>query len=341
MNYLNTLIQKSQLTTKQMTFQLKSKNGTTIKLIDGEQAVKEFSKIDRFISNMSKFDLQSRLDCIDDATIEKYIDFITKQILPWESKYAEAIENIVKLMNEKANDVLSHCNFPSEIFVILTNGKDEASAAYCRNLNLIILPTNKFNSKVRKVVQSLEKLNLDETKELANGEDWFTTFPHELFHILSRNNIPLRDKLYESIGYFSTAIVGLPEESKDLKITNPDAPVTEHYIKLTCKQSPDKELCLAPVLIASKPYTTEQKDFFSYLTTRFVAIDEKTRMIDSTYEPISYSDVNGFYEKIGRNTKYIIHPEEILADNFVLVLQNNLQVPSPNIVKTMRDIIVN
>ena len=27
----------------------------------------------------------------------------------------------------------------------------------------------------------------------------------------------------------------------------------------------------------------------------------------------------GFYEQIGKNTQYIIHPDEVLADNFIIM----------------------
>ena len=47
----------------------------------------------------------------------------------------------------------------------------------------------------------------------------------------------------------------------------------------------------------------------------------------------------GFYDKIGLNTKYIIHPEEILADNFVILVQGKTDIPSPEIIESMRNIL--
>jgi hypothetical protein len=38
--------------------------------------------------------------------------------------------------------------------------------------------------------------------------------------------------------------------------------------------------------------------------------------------------------RIGRNTEYIIHPEEILADNFVLLV-NGAKAPSPEILQKL------
>ena len=45
-----------------------------------------------------------------------------------------------------------------------------------------------------------------------------------------------------------------------------------------------------------------------------------------------------FHEQIGRNTEYIIHREEVLADNFVLLVNGGNDVPSPRIIREMRQI---
>ena len=47
----------------------------------------------------------------------------------------------------------------------------------------------------------------------------------------------------------------------------------------------------------------------------------------------------GFYGQVGHNTDYIIHPEEILADNFALLLLEEKGVRSPEIIKKMKDIL--
>ena len=36
---------------------------------------------------------------------------------------------------------------------------------------------------------------------------------------------------------------------------------------------------------------------------------------------LNLDEVEGFYEQIQRNTNYIIHPDEILADNFIFLVQ--------------------
>jgi hypothetical protein len=50
--------------------------------------------------------------------------------------------------------------------------------------------------------------------------------------------------------------------------------------------------------------------------------------------------VSGFMEQVGRNTDYVIHPEEILADNFALLVLNEQNVASPEILRKMREVLM-
>jgi hypothetical protein len=53
----------------------------------------------------------------------------------------------------------------------------------------------------------------------------------------------------------------------------------------------------------------------------------------------SPEEVSGFFEQDRHNTKYVIHPEEILADDFALVILDEQNVPSPEILEKMRRIL--
>ena len=69
---------------------------------------------------------------------------------------------------------------------------------------------------------------------------------------------------------------------------------------------------------------------------------------NQTYEPV-YADnfpvlleveeIDGFFEQIGKNSNYIIHPEEILADNFSLLVMGQ-KVPSPWVLDKLKGFLV-
>ena len=52
-------------------------------------------------------------------------------------------------------------------------------------------------------------------------------------------------------------------------------------------------------------------------------------VIDPKKEP-------AFFEKVGKNTNYIIHPDEILADNFVHLVIGTKNLSTPRIIDEMR-----
>jgi hypothetical protein len=55
-------------------------------------------------------------------------------------------------------------------------------------------------------------------------------------------------------------------------------------------------------------------------------------------KPVFYlfNEVSNFLEQVGTNTQYIIHPEEILADNFTEVIIGNAEVPDKWLIDEMK-----
>ena len=67
------------------------------------------------------------------------------------------------------------------------------------------------------------------------------------------------------------------------------------------------------VIYATKPY--EGGNFFQYLNIGLVPIDKNAgKAIEENGKAIIYSveEASDFYDKMGRNTGYIIDPEEVL-----------------------------
>ena len=48
---------------------------------------------------------------------------------------------------------------------------------------------------------------------------------------------------------------------------------------------------------------------------------------------------SGYLDQVGRNTGYIIHPDEILAENFVKLIHGMTNVPSPVVIAGMRSVL--
>jgi hypothetical protein len=129
------------------------------------------------------------------------------------------------------------------------------------------------------------------------------------------------------------------------KITNPDAPKNDHCIRIQV----DGQAHWAVPILFSKSGTYNVKrggEFFDYLEFRFLLVerDVKSAFVTPAYDGqkprlAEMQQVSGFLEQVGRNTKYIIHPEEILADNFALLLSPKRDLPSPEIIEKMEEIL--
>lgn len=83
---------------------------------------------------------------------------------------------------------------------------------------------------------------------------------------------------------------------------------------------------------------------FQYLTFRLMLVERQGdvwRPVKEDGEPVLLEtiEVPTFFERIGRNTRYIIHPEEVLAENFVLLVNNKEDVPTPRILAEMKRVL--
>ena len=211
-------------------------------------------------------------------------------------------------------------HLPERIDLIKTTGNDEGAAPYTRGTS-IILPRRRAGQSAK----GLERL-----------------FYHELFHIISRGSPKLRDQLYRIIGYEKCGVVLLPGDMMSRRISNPDAPVVEHCIQVS---KDDKSYWTAPVLFSRTPkYDPETGGtFFRYLEFRLMGIDRKSAKATlKNGKPVFFKpdEVEGFFEQIGRNTGYIIHPEETLANNFVHLMTGKQDLKNPEIPEKIEAILM-
>ena len=204
--------------------------------------------------------------------------------------------------------------FPKKILFIKTTGAEEGQAFYTRD-TAIMMPE-----------KAIDEADTGLLKK---------TIAHELFHILSRSNTPLREKLYEAIGFTNCGEIQFPSELNARKITNPDAPRNDHSIRLRVE---GKEVSAVPILFSNAPKYDVARggEFFRYLQFRFLLL---TKTAAAQSQLVAPEQVAGFFEQVGRNTNYVIHPEEILADNFALLILDERNVPSPEILEKIRRIL--
>ncbi len=291
--------------------QLQLGSGSTIVFATPDEGRQILTTRDDFVQRMSPFDRAARMKTDLDVSEERYLEFVGENILAWNETEIEKMTLAVQGIQDQLKALA--VPFPSKVYVIKTTGNEEGGAAYTRS-NAVVLP----KSMLAAPIASLQK-----------------TICHELFHVMSRAHPDLREKLYPVIGFVKCGEVEFPANLKSRKITNPDAPRNDHCIQLRVG---DKECWAVPILFSNVArYDTQRGGaFFRYLQFQLLLVEHPDNTettdasrVDSEPKLVDVRQVSGFYEQVGRNTGYIIHPEEILADNFAFLVlrRSNLLLP--------------
>jgi len=153
---------------------------------------------------------------------------------------------------------------------------------------------------------------------------------HEVFHLISRYDKNLREKIYALIGFFPHNVdLNIPSTIKDRWLTNPDGVSTEYYIQL---KDDVKSAKAVPLILSNKEkFTSANPTFFSYLQFDLFELDEENGTLkhgDNLSTTLTDGMMPGFFEQIKDNTQYIIHPDEIAADNFIYAItRSNIEDP--------------
>lgn len=161
---------------------------------------------------------------------------------------------------------------------------------------------------------------------------------HEIFHVLSREQSFRRDTLYQIIGFQPCRLEETPW-MKSRRLSNPDVPSGAYYLD-TGGKTPG---AVIPWLHAA--HVAFDSEVHGGFGGHFGFGLLSVAVVDGTCNPhqsavgipviLSPGDVPGFFAAIGRNTGYIIHPEEVLADNFVFLLTRRKDLPNPEIVEQL------
>ena len=294
--------------------------GTDIIFAGVEDAKKRLTEKDEFIKSLSPFDRSARLMTDKPVSEEEFLKYAAEQVMPWTDDDIKRLRPVIGSVSAKLKRFKLH--YPQKILLIKTTGLEEGGAAYSRP-NGIVIPQNML-------IQNYIGLEM--------------TLIHELFHIFTANNPKLKEALYGVIHFQECNEIELPEKFRDIKITNPDGIKNDHYIEV---KHQDNVIQVVPLLYSSSDKYDAAKggSFFNYLRINFLVIEkagEKWRYKPGeNNEPvlIEFSQVPDYFEKIGFNTSYTFSPDEILAENFVLLVQQTEPVKSEWVIEGMRKIL--
>jgi hypothetical protein len=296
-------------------------DNTQVVFASVEEAQKILTARDPYINSLTPFDRKVRMNSQEPVSEKNHLDFVGEQALPWSQYEKIRAEAAIKNLATRLKDY--DLNLPPGIPLVKTTGKEEGGAAYCRG-DAIVLPQNILN------------------RPGAGLEGLIT---HELFHIFTKNNPKTREALYRIINFKRCeGKTELPGKLLEMEVTNPDVPVERYYVEVAHQ---GENIKVIPLITVPNFDASKNGPFFGYLKLELVEVER----VENGYsyvrkegdEPLVFTarELPDYFKKIGENTGYVIHPEEILADNFTIMVMGRQPVKSKWVIDKMRDLLAN
>lgn len=277
-----------------------TKNAISFKFASKEEGIKRFldnkDYLKKFNQNKLEFTLQKK-----GATMEEYIEFGKNQTLEWTDEEKDIITRGMKIIEDKFDERNWKMPPLDTIVFVKTTMKEENNVdGYTHGTEIYL-----------KDIAEKYKKELSEGGQIPS--DLMSLLSHELFHCLTRCNPDFRVNMYKLINF--TVVdkdFELPPSVWEYYIANPDV---EHHNSYATFKVGDKMIDCFAAFVTLRHFEKVGEKFFDVSTTALVPIDGSNVYYKK-------EEVSNFDEVFGKNTNYVIDPEECMAENFALAVMN-------------------
>jgi hypothetical protein len=178
---------------------------------------------------------------------QAFQDFAAGTVQPW----PDARPNAGRRRSDSvmARAAALRVPLPAEILLINTDGRDAANLPYTRG-SAIVLPTVALRSAKSQVSAPF-------------------LIAHELFHLVSRHDPALANRLYTTIGFEPVEPLQWPAAWLPARIANPDAPLDKHAMRLTID---GRDTLVMPLLVARRIELGPNESVFSVMDVRLLEV---------------------------------------------------------------------
>ncbi|MCR5404022.1 MAG: hypothetical protein K6E91_09445, partial [Butyrivibrio sp.] len=275
---------KSSETKTSIPFRFALKNEGARLMLANEDYYKEFT--------------QNKLDYImqkKNATMDEYKKFAGEQVLDWTpeekdmiSRAMKEIEDTVKGRGWKLPPI------DTIVFIKTTMDEEGGVGAYTHGTQIYLKELDKLISK-------------EELSDELVPEHFLEIIAHEIFHCLTRCNPDFRKEMYNVIGFtVEDKDYKIPSSVWEYYISNPDV---EHHNSHAIFDIDGKKIDCFVAAVTKKHFEKKGDSFPSEMVPALVPVDGS----DKYYFK---EDASNFDDLFGKNTDYVIDPEECMADNF-------------------------
>ena len=269
-------------------------------------------------AKMSQLDIDWRLKKTG-GTLSELQAMAWQQTRDFTESEKQFFATAIGIVEDSLRQIGCSLPIPPEIVFIKTTMEEEGGPAAYTIKNQIFFG-EKYISKLMPQVGKTDEENQAALMKFTE------VVAHELFHTTTRNSPAFRQQMYDLIGFtVMPKDIVFPEVIANRIIINPDVEHMDNYGEFTIG---GKKTRCEIVAFYTKTWAEAHAErggdvsFFDFVKTFLVPIDDMSR----TY-PIE--DVSDFWDVVGRNTEYVIAPEECLADNFALAVVRGMHPAKP------------
>lgn len=274
------------------------------------------TELDDYTRNWNQFDIDVRLQK-PQGRKSALLQFAMDQTLNWSDEEKARISKTMKSLDAEIKKQKYNLEFPKEIVFVKTTQKEEGNAEAYTRMNWIAIG--------------------EEALKSSSDTDLKYLVAHELFHLLTRQNVHFKKDMYQIIGFeVAEKEILFPSDLAEMRISNPDISRYDSYGTFTI--GGQKQYCTM-VIYTDKPYNGNT--LFDYMKIGLVPLNGEFIPVQKSGKTIIYSldEAEDFYTQVGKNTSYVINPEEIMADNFAYTLIGKKDLPNPEIIQKTQKVL--
>lgn len=274
---------------------------------------------DAYTDSWSQFDIDVRLQK-EQGSKEELLALNAASAKPWtEDEKAKVMAVITKIEGILAKENYS-LKVPEALYFLRSTGEEQGYPTSYARLEYIVF-CDKFSD-----------LSEDKLEEMIL---------RKLFHVVSAHDYEFKTSMYALIQFkMLNGTIAYPQSLQRLKVTNPNAPLTESYIRLNIK---NESKLVAMIVYSNESY--KNAPITDYLRVGFL------EMADNGNGPIVYMKngsptiysmseaATSFYKAVGINPSLAVHPDEIMAENFALAFNLNKQIEDVKIVQKVKEVL--
>jgi hypothetical protein len=268
----------------------------TYRFANADECYELLAGNDDYYNNLNQMDLDFRLQK-KGGTLEELLTLTKDQTREFTQEEKDSINNAMDII-EKTCQERGYALPPiSDIVFCKTTMEEECNAgAYTHGTQVYI-----GESVLAYGISS------DQRKQ----EYFNAIITHELFHCLTRNHPEFRSSMYKLLNFTVTnKDYNFPQSTKDKIISNPDV---EHLDSYATFDIHGEQMDCVVIFTTDTPFEKPGDSFFTNGFTGLVPVDH----LDTIYKS---DDASNFWDVFGKNTYYVIDPEEAMAENFAFTI---------------------